>query len=258
MPFALPSKSNLTSIGISKPTFRASLNAIIDFLSGLLGSSGTQKDALTALGAPLNGKVDKVGAYTVVATDRGKVMSCSGTFTLALSASATLGDGFVFGVQNVGSGTITIDPNLAEQIDGAATAAVPPGDLVLYYCNGSAWRRVGAAVTSVAISSALGYTPPNPANVAGQNANFDWSLVSSYTYTGSAINLHANWGQGLYLLRLATGPCWVVAVTGSFNGGSGLAMDSNAPDGEVRVTATSVAITAPITTLYIYKLRKLV
>jgi len=86
------------------------------------------------------------GAYTVVATDRGRLIDAtSGTWTLTLTAAATLGAGFAFAVRNSGAGTITIDPNASELIDGASTLALTAGQSCLLVCNGTAWRTVGLA-----------------------------------------------------------------------------------------------------------------
>lgn len=156
---ALPPNSDFVTTGISKGTFKAAMTGLRAFLAGLFGSDGTQATALAALGVPLNATVVKSGAYTVVAADRGKVISCSGTWTLSITAAASLGDGFVFGVYKPASGTITLDPNLTEQIDGATTKALPKG-LTLIYCDGSKFTSLGA-LDSAAIVAALGFTPAN-------------------------------------------------------------------------------------------------
>lgn len=100
-----------------------------------------------ALGAALNGTVPKSDAYTVVAADRGKVIQCTGTWTLSLTDAGTLGDGFVFGVQNSGAGTITIDPNASETIDGGTTKNLAAGAFVLVYCDGAKFVTVGDGIT---------------------------------------------------------------------------------------------------------------
>ncbi|MEM4655271.1 MAG: phage tail protein [Thermosphaera sp.] len=87
--------------------------------------------------------VSKSAAYTVVAADRAKLIDCTGTFTLSLTAAATLGDGFWCAVRNSGSGTVTVDPNLSELINGAQTQLLYPGQGGLLVCNGSSWRTVG-------------------------------------------------------------------------------------------------------------------
>lgn len=161
----LPNVSDLVQTGISKGTFKAALSNLRAHLFELLGGTGSKADALKALGAPLNSKADKVGAYTVVATDRGQVINCSGTWPLSISDAASLGDGFVFAVLNSGSGTITLDPYLSQQIDGATTKALGAGKLLLVYCDGEKLTSVGG-LDAAAIAAALGYTPANQANAA--------------------------------------------------------------------------------------------
>jgi hypothetical protein len=63
--------------------------------------------------------VTKTGAYT--ATDADYVIDCtSGTFTVTLPASSGR-TGRILIIKNSGAGTITVDGNGAETIDGAAT-----------------------------------------------------------------------------------------------------------------------------------------
>lgn len=83
--------------------------------------------------------------YTVDADDRGGVIEVTGTWTLSLTAAATLGSGFSVIIANTSSGTITIDPNSSELIDGAATFALGRGRMVMLVCTGSAWKTIGFA-----------------------------------------------------------------------------------------------------------------
>ena len=94
----------------------------------------------------LNGVLSKSAAYALVAADYGKLIDCTGTWTLGLTAAATLGDGFAFGVRNSGSGTITIDPSSTEQIDGATTVALAGGESCLVQCDGVGFKTVGRTV----------------------------------------------------------------------------------------------------------------
>lgn len=80
----------------------------------------------TGLGVPQFPTTVKTSAYTVVAGDDGYLVDCtSGTFTVSLTAAATLGNGFKVAIRNSGAGTITVDPNGSELIicNGAATQA---------------------------------------------------------------------------------------------------------------------------------------
>lgn len=148
MPTALPAATDYTSSSATEGQHKTFMAAFRQHVADLLGVTGTQASALTALGAPLCNVVAKTAAYTVVAADRGKVLDCTNTWTLSLTAAATLGDGFVFAVKNSGVGVITIDPNAAETVDGAATLALAAGESCLVVCTGTAFRLVGRAAST--------------------------------------------------------------------------------------------------------------
>lgn len=133
----LPSANDLVQTGINKATFKAALSALRAYLNTLLGADGTQSSALAALGAPFNATLVKSGAYTVAAADRGKVIKCTGTWTLAFSDAAALGDGFMVAVVNDGSGTITLDPYLTQQVANATTLALGAGESLVIYVDGT-------------------------------------------------------------------------------------------------------------------------
>lgn len=86
----------------------------------------------------------KTGAYTVVASDNGSIINCtSGTFTVSLTAAATLGAGFNCWVWNTSTSavtdSITIDPNGSETIDGKTTLVLRRGEGCQIVCNGTNW-----------------------------------------------------------------------------------------------------------------------
>jgi len=101
------------------------------------------------------------GATSVALGDYGKLLTCSGTFSLNLTAAATMGDGWQCGIRNSGTGTITLDGSGSETIDGATTQTLSPGDSCLIMCDGSAWYTIGraAAGRSGAIVQAVEATP---------------------------------------------------------------------------------------------------
>lgn len=91
---------------------------------------------------------NQTSAYTVVASDLGKVINCTtGTFTVSLTSAATLGSGFNCWVWNSGAGTITIDPASSETIDGSATVSLTANQTTQIVSNGSNWYTIGKAVT---------------------------------------------------------------------------------------------------------------
>lgn len=86
----------------------------------------------------------KTANYTVTTSDIRKVIDATtGTWTLTLPPASSAGDGFWIGVRNSGTGVITIDPDAAELIDGAATITLVAGQSALVVCNGAAWKTVG-------------------------------------------------------------------------------------------------------------------
>ena len=78
----------------------------------------------------------QVAGYTAVKND---VVLCTGTFTVTLTAAATVATGGIIVVKNVSTGVITVDANLAETIDGALTITLAQYDSVMLITNGSNW-----------------------------------------------------------------------------------------------------------------------
>jgi len=99
------------------------------------------------------------GADTIIGTDYGKlVVATAGTFTLALTAAATLGQYFGCDVLNAGSGIVTLDANSTETINGAATQVLFPGDSAELVCTGSAWYAVVHRAAAI-VTPWVAYTP---------------------------------------------------------------------------------------------------
>ncbi len=90
-------------------------------------------------------------AHTATSTERGYFFDCSGTITLSLDAASSLGDGWFCWVRASG-GTVTIDPNGSELIDGAATKDVTDSNTVIVICDGTKFVTV-AEMTSYVVSA---------------------------------------------------------------------------------------------------------
>jgi hypothetical protein len=87
---------------------------------------------------------NQIAAYIVVSGDLGKIINCtSGTFTVSLTAAATLGSGFtctIWNTSDTGADTITIDPATTETIDGKPTLILKPGEGLAIVCDGTNWQ----------------------------------------------------------------------------------------------------------------------
>jgi hypothetical protein len=113
---------------------------------------------------------NKTGAYTVVAGDLGTIINCtSGTFTVSLTAAATLGAGFNVTVWNTGAGTITIDPAGTETLDGATTLVLRQNEGTQILCNGTNWLT-GSKKTMRGYAENIPTGATNKASAAGDSA----------------------------------------------------------------------------------------
>ena len=87
---------------------------------------------------------NKTAAYTVVSGDLGEIINCTaGTFTVSLTAAATLGSGFncwIWNTSTTAADTITIDPSGAETIDGRTTLILRRGEGTQIVCDGTNWQ----------------------------------------------------------------------------------------------------------------------
>lgn len=91
----------------------------------------------------------KTGAYTLSAGDSGKLVTCSGTFTLSAEAAATLGDGWWVAFKNIGTGVITFNPDGPEvcysEFNTTFTSAGLPSSCFIV-CNGTSFFLVANSV----------------------------------------------------------------------------------------------------------------
>lgn len=154
---AIPSIASFTSPSITEGDFKTALSNLHLFLSDLLGTSGTQADAQAAMGAILGaGAATKTASYTVASTDRGKVIACSGTFTVTLPDAAAVGSGFAVAIGNYSTGTITVDPFSAQTIDGATTKTLAANTMLVACAVSGEWLTVGGVTLPTASTSTAG------------------------------------------------------------------------------------------------------
>lgn len=103
------------------------------------GSSGANAPTSTVdvQGSFGTNYVAKTANYTATASDH--TIDCtSGTFTITLPAAAGI-TGREYVIKNTGAGTITIDGNASETIDGATTKGVSPAESYCIQSTGANW-----------------------------------------------------------------------------------------------------------------------
>ena len=137
-----------------------------DIWSDAGGHKGRYAGANTLL-AYLTTITAKSGAYTADASHDGALHTQSGTYTVTLTAAATLGANWRLHIRNIGTGVITIDGNASETIDGRTTILVYPKESFTLVCDGSNFVTIGrsklvlistaspSAVASVAFTTGL-------------------------------------------------------------------------------------------------------
>lgn len=82
---------------------------------------------------------------TVTLSQRGEVVifTASGVVTCALPSATSAGNGFFISISNQGTGTVTINPDGAETIDGEATKSLAPGESCTIVTSGILWASIG-------------------------------------------------------------------------------------------------------------------
>lgn len=124
--------------GFTRTTLTAGSNISITNGSGSITIASTGGSSSLTISS-------KTAAYTVVAGDLGSIINCSGatSFTVSLTAAATLGSGFNCWIWNTTTTTamvVTIDPNGAETIDGRTTLLLNQGEGMQIICDGTNWQ----------------------------------------------------------------------------------------------------------------------
>lgn len=108
-----------------------------------------QRDDITGdLSGEFLGNVANFSVNTTITTAfQNYFIKASGTIALSLLAAADAGEGFSFVVKNVGSGTVTIDP------DGSETpiTTLSAGEYCFYICDGVNWQVLYISDNAIAL-----------------------------------------------------------------------------------------------------------
>jgi hypothetical protein len=121
--------------------------------------------------------------YTAGTSDRSKVyIWTGGAGTLSLTSAPTLGNDWFLQVRNSGTGDLTIDPNSSENINGAATLTLSPGDSCIIVTDGVEFWTIGFGQSAIYAFSVL------QIDVAG-SGNYTLSIAelnkTAYIFTGT-------------------------------------------------------------------------
>lgn len=137
----------------------------------------------------------KSAGFTAGLADFKRTFICTNSFSAAFSAAATLGDGWWTEWKNNGSGTITLDPNATETIDGAATLALAPGQSCVVVCDGSALYTIGLGAASVPVGTIIDFSGTS-APAGYLVAPTALTYIDATTYKTLAFAIGVTWGNG--------------------------------------------------------------
>lgn len=86
---------------------------------------------------------ESISGATTIDPDSDIVLASGTTYTITLPAAATYGQGRILYIKRLSSGTLTVDADGTETIDGATTLAMDiPLMSVALYCDGSNWHVI--------------------------------------------------------------------------------------------------------------------
>jgi len=131
-----------------------------------------------------------VNGATFAASDRSqaKVWS-SGAGTIYLPSAASVGNNWFTLFKNNGTGTVTIDCNGSELIDGELTKSFAPSESAFIICTGSAFITVGYGVSNLFAFTALvkpvvtGNYPLTPSEASNTIQEYVGTLTGNVTVT---------------------------------------------------------------------------
>jgi hypothetical protein len=155
------------------------------------------KNAWPGLGGRWHSTISKSANYTIALTDAFRRIKATSALTFALTAAATLGDGFEVVLEALG-GDVIVDPNAAELINGAATLKIGQYERFYIWCDGTQFyaqnvtlktsRARKAAQSLYGVYSAFSATI-NPPLENGWKWEGEGKALSAHQYTGASYAL---------------------------------------------------------------------
>jgi hypothetical protein len=146
----------------------------------LLMCDGTGFRTLGALNLPEY--LSKIANFTAGVDSLGVLFDCQTSLTVNVTAAATLGNGWYCWLKNTSSGTVTIDPNGSETVNGATTLALSPGASVMLVCNGASFQTVGyIPPSSIGISSTTTLTAAHAGLAISASSTITLNLTAAAT-----------------------------------------------------------------------------
>lgn len=154
----LPESDEMLIRPTGGPVNRASVQALIDAITASAQLKNLPATVFTA------------ASNDIDATMRGRlvVANRNAAITFAMLAVASAGEGFTCFAMNRGTGTLTLDPDGAELINGVSTLSMVTGDAALLVVENGEWRAF--VFGAVATANAAAYRALTPGKVITTDA----------------------------------------------------------------------------------------
>lgn len=146
----LPSAASFTDASVTEGDFKNAMTDLVGYLTGLFGTGGDSTSALNTVRAFCSRISYISSAYTVLATDKGKLIAAYGTFTVTLPSITTVGPLFTIVINNCGSGAVTVSTTSGQALlgFGASTYQLKQNEsLILISDGGTTWYTVPVGVS---------------------------------------------------------------------------------------------------------------
>ena len=155
-------------------------------------------------------------SYTVQSSDRAHVLNVvAGSLALTLPAAAGLSAGFYVLLRNSSSGSLTIQPDGGELIDGASSKTLAPQESLILIDSGTGWVTVGFGkdatfvFSEVVVNAAVSPVTLTSADVAGRMIRVSGvasgNLVIDLPSIDNVYFINVESGVGSYSVTLTTG-----------------------------------------------------
>lgn len=144
----------------------------------------------------------------------------SGTFTQTFTACSTLGDGWWVYLRNSGTGTITLDPNGSETIDGVVSGVISRNAVYLIQCDGVSLSatKIGGTKTIQVLTSGTSWVCPigiRTVAIKGVGAGAAGG-GSSFKVAGQS----GGYFEGVFQTSAGTSHSYAIGAGGSGTGGT--------------------------------------
>lgn len=201
-----------------------------------------------------NDFAEKTANYTVATSDQGKmIVATTAALTFTLPAAASAGSNFCVMVKNSSAGSLTIDGNSSETINGDTTLVLPyAGQSAILVCDSSSWYALVADgdngeqehVLAAAATFTNDTTLADVFQMTSLRANRWYEFEASFTYaqTGGDIKLAGTFSQtpqtiGPFMIEAISesGDYYVVVDADISSGANSITTMTDADNVSVRV-----------------------